>query len=186
MFGLIRDIITTIKSVNKNRQKANYYLSLTASELEKLDDSALIEALDTTLYFDVTGESIDSINDKQRVVSTILNYYLEIQNGGLCQFFVNSSRSFAPYVLISLKQIGADEMFELFNNFISNNDIRLDFLDDFEIYNVDDFKEQYKRYPFEAFDDSFMKLYENNPLEKLLLNFVRQNIETVFDFSKLQ
>lgn len=36
MFGLIRDIITTIKSVNKNRQKANYYLSLTASELENL------------------------------------------------------------------------------------------------------------------------------------------------------
>ena len=58
---------------------------------------------------------------------------MELQNGGLCQFFVNSSRSLAPYVDECLKMVGAEEHRKLFAEFVANNQIDLNNLDSFRI-----------------------------------------------------
>jgi hypothetical protein len=33
------------------------------------------------------------------------------------------------------------------------------------------------RYPFDKFDDSYYELYENEPLEELLVKYAREHIE---------
>lgn len=181
--GILKEILIAIKSVKENQKKVQSYLSLPTQELAKLDDDALMDVLDTTLYFDVTWESIDSLNEEQLIVTTILQFDREIQNGGLCQFFVNSSRYFASFVSTSLERINATKIHTLFNTFISTNNINVSSLDSFEIFDSDDFETQYKRYPFGIFDNTYMKLYESENLETLLLNYVRKNNKNVFNFN---
>lgn len=108
----------------------------------------------------------------------IVNYFdMEIQNGGLCQFFVNSSRLVAPYILECLIKINAVSYKELLETFIADNHISLDDLDSFIIDDVSQFEVQMSRYPFDEFDDSYYELYEKEPLENLLMNYARQHID---------
>ena len=53
---------------------------------------------------------------QQMYVAAILD--MEIQNGGLCQFFVNSSRMVAPIVSEYMSIIGATEHKNLYDTFI--------------------------------------------------------------------
>lgn len=184
--GIIKEIFETIKLAKENQKKTHSYLSLPSQELAQLTDSELIDVLDAQLYFDVNWESIDSLNQEQLTVTTILQFDREIQNGGICQFFVNSSRSFSPFVSSSLERIGATDIQNIFDTFISTNNIDISnaaVLDSFEIFDLKDFETQYKRYPFDDFDNAFMTLYEKENLENLLLDYVRKNHATVFDFN---
>ena len=98
---------------------------------------------------------------------------MELQNGGLCQFFVNSSRSLAPYVDECLQAIGAEKHRKLFAEFVSNNQIDLGNLDSFRISDIEDYAAQTERYDFDAFDNSFFEL---SPLQDFIVAYIKANI----------
>lgn len=102
---------------------------------------------------------------------------MEIQNGGLCQFFVNSSREVAPYILECLEVIGATAYAELLSDFVIKNDISLNDLGSFITEDIDEYEEQTERYPFDEFDDAYYELYEKEPLERFLLEYVKKNLK---------
>ena len=102
---------------------------------------------------------------------------MEVQNGGLCQFFVNSSRDVAPYVVESLNEIGAINYKILLSNFVEEHNINLSDLDSFMIEEVEEFEAQTKRYPFDDFDDKYYELYEKEPLEDLLISYAKKHLE---------
>ena len=83
-------------------------------ELKKLSDDALFETvylqtLDVVDSFPDEETAFSKISIEQKTVYILSIYDMEIQNGGLCQFFVNSSRSLAPYIEDNLNKIGATE-----------------------------------------------------------------------------
>lgn len=149
--------------------------SMSPEQLMALSDNELFE----TVYLRL----INTPNDKETALERIppacwtvyvLNMYdMEIQNGGLCQFFVNPSRALAPHVAECLEAVGAQEHLQLFSGFIESNGVDLNNLSFFLLQDVEEFAEQAKRYDFESFDDSY---YDLPPLYDYIVAYIRANI----------
>jgi len=99
---------------------------------------------------------------------------MEVNNGGLCQFFVNSSRMVAPLVSEYMGIIGAADHKKLYDDFTSKYGIDLNDLSSFDIEEAAEFEEQNQRYPFDEYDDAF---YDMEPLETYLKKFIRENVK---------
>ena len=116
---------------------------LHGEDLLKLSDEMLFETvylqnLDRVESFPDEDIALSQISAVQRTVYILSIYDMEIQNGGLCQFFVNSSSSLAPYVVECMETVGAEEHIQLFTEFVSSNQLDLHNLDSFEIFDIED------------------------------------------------
>lgn len=160
------------------------YNALSQDELLALTDENLLEAVNSILYYDFDENDIDNINPQQKTVLTILSFDCEVQGGGLCSFFVNSSSAFAPFVTESLKNIGALKLERLYHNFIAQNHIDVNDLSSFKTDDIDDYEKQTERFDFDAFDDAFYKIYENENLTDLILPYIKENIAEIFSDRK--
>ena len=149
-----------------------------SKDLSALSDEELYE----TVYFRCIGlvdsypnESIalESINSAQKAFYVLSMYDMEIQNGGLCQFFVNSSEALTLQVDACLEMLGAEDHRELFTGFVKDNGIDLQDLSSFRIDDIQDFAEQTQRYDFDSFDAQY---YGLPPLYNTLIGYVRSNI----------
>ncbi len=158
----------------------------TQEENKQLHGEDLLTLSDDDLYETVYFQNLDiaeSAEDEDRELEQfagarrtvyILNTFdSEIQNGGLCQFFVNSSRLVAPYVSESLKKINADEHLRLFEDFVTANGIDVSNLESFKTNSVREYKKQTKRFDFESFDD---KYYELPALQDKIVEFIKNHI----------
>ena len=135
--------------------------------IEDLSDYDLVEEA----YFGL-GDDFEAFNDAQRVVYTVAEFDMEVQCGGLCQFFYNDCEE-APYVSQSLAEIGAAEYQRLYDDFIADNDIDISGLDEIE------YEDMYDVYPFDDFDDDYYELYGRQPLETILVAYIRAYIDEV-------
>lgn len=151
---------------------------LHGQELLTLSDDDLFE----TVYFqnlDITEAAEDEERELELFTGARKTVYVlslfdsEIQNGGLCQFFVNSSRVVAPYVSESLKVINATEHLAIFEDFITTNNIDVSLLDSFKILSKRGYIKQTKRYDFDSFDD---KYYDLPPLQEKIVAYIKDNI----------
>lgn len=171
--------LNTMMEMMKQRMAEN-----NGSEL--LHGEALLSLSNEELYETVYGQNIaicqeagDSDQEillftgARRTVFVVNLLDMEIQNGGLCQFFVNSSRNVAPYVSQALADIGAEAHRKLFDEFMETNDIDVNDLGSFRIKRIEDFQKQAKRYDFDAFDDRY---YELDALTDLVADYIRKNI----------
>ena len=120
-----------------------------------------------------TDQEVLLFTGARRTVYVVNAFDMEIQNGGLCQFFVNSSRSAAPYVSQALAAIGAEAHRKLFDEFIETNGIDVNDLDSFSVDSIEDYQKQAKRFDFETFDDRY---YELDCLTDPVANYIRENI----------
>ena len=151
---------------------------LHGTKLKKLPDDKLFEAvyfqnLDLIESFADEDIALSQISPARRTVYILSMFDMEIQNGGLCQFFVNSSRSLAPYVGECLKMVGAEEHRKLFAEFVTSNQIDLNNLDSFRISDVEEYAAQIKRYDFDAFENPYCEL---TPLQDFLVAYIKANI----------
>lgn len=140
---------------------------------EQLFETVYLQNLDRVESFPSEYIALSQITPAQRTVYILSIYDMEIQNGGLCQFFVNSSRSLAPYVIECMETVGADAHIQLFSEFISNNAIDLHDLDSFEIFDIEDYEAQEKRYGFEDFNDAYCEL---PTLQAYMIAYIKANI----------
>ncbi len=153
--------------------KEQSYNNMSAEELAALSDSKLCEVLWFRIDYKVETEGLEVLNDYEKVLYTVEYFDMEYLNGGLCQFFVNSSRMVAPFVSESLKVIGAEKHADMYDDFISKNGIDPGDLSAFDTDSIDKYIELSKKYPFDEFDDAFIKL---GLLRPYLEEFVRENI----------
>ena len=162
--------------------KREKYLKMNANELSCLSDDDLRTALSERLMLEQdklnwdTAETLSSFKGAKKIYYIVSCFDMEVLNGGLCQFFVNYSRILAPYVSQCLNTIGASEYERLFSDFVSTNRIDLNDLDSFIIEDADEYAAQTERYPFDNFDDKYCQLYEEAPLENILLAYARENL----------
>lgn len=157
-----------------------------ATEYEKLHGEALLCLSDDELWEAVfnqnlalceeaedTEQELSLFAGARRTVYIVMTFDAEVQNGGLCQFFVNSSRCLAPYVSEALAAVGAKDHQKLYDGFIAANGIDISHLDSFQVSGIRGFRKQTKRYDFDAFDDRY---YELPPLEEQIAHYIRSNI----------
>ena len=140
---------------------------------DKLFETVYLQTLDLVESFADEESALAQISPAQRTVYILSIYDMEIQNGGLCQFFVNSSRSLAPHVNPCLKTVGAEAHNQLFAEFVANNQLDLHNLDSFEIADVKEYAAQTERYDFDAFDNAYFELA---PLQDYIVAYIKANI----------
>lgn len=154
------------------------FKSLSSEELSSLPENKLLSAVYARTEhimneFDDILDGYNSLNQFQKIYYAINYYDMEVQNGGLCQFFANSSRAVAPFISGCLETIGAFEHKKLYDDFVEQNRIDLTDLSSFDVEDMSEYQKQTERYPFDVFDNAF---YDLPPLEGYLLEYVKQNI----------
>lgn len=174
-------IINFFKNVKKeinNIKRQNAYIQMNTEEMAGLNDEELFQAVGVRIESKIhkkytMEEGLTTLNEYEKAFYS--TYYLEteVNNGGLCQYFVNSSRATAPYVSEGLTLIGAERHRKAFDDFVKHNNIDVTDLSSFIIKDVKEFEEQEKRYPFDEYDHAF---YEMESIESYLIPFVRENL----------
>lgn len=185
MFGFIKQIkehkemMKQLKEMlNDNIQKQSAYIAMEPDELSQLSDDELYAAAEARTVHKVEdqGELTDGIrtlSQEEKNFYVCQYYQMEVDNGGLCLFFVNSSREVAPLLSGCLKAVGAAEHQTLFDEFVKENKIDLTDLDSFMIDSEEEYEKQADRYPFDEFDEKFSEL---PPLQTILSAYVRENV----------
>lgn len=152
--------------------------NLHGTELLELSDDDLFE----TVYFqnieiaeasEDPDKELEQFQGARRIVYILGLYDAEVQNGGLCQFFVNSSRNVAPYIIEALASVDAKEHLELFQEFVTANNIDTSNLDSFKVFSKRGYIRQTKRFDFDAFDE---KYYELPGLQEKIVEYIKANI----------
>lgn len=140
---------------------------------DQLFEKIYFENLDFVELFDNEETALFQMSSEQRVVYILSVFDMEIMNGGLCQFFVNSSRLLAPFVDECLETVKADEYRNLFSAFVENNNLDLYDLESFEIMEAEDFSAQAHRCDFDAFNNTYC---EFTPLQEYITAYIKNNI----------
>ena len=121
----------------------------------------LYEELLGKVYNEITfEEDLSLLDENERVFYVLYTFDLEWCNGGLCQFFSNSSGEFAPYISDYLEIVDAIEHKKLYDDFIKENKINVNDLSFFKIEDLNEYQDIVNAYPFEDFDDEFSDLEE--------------------------
>jgi hypothetical protein len=155
-------------------KKAKEIRSMSKEDILAFNNEEFFDAIECVCkdaVFDITSSDI---NEEQKLVYSLNKFEAEVNNGGLCQFFVNSSSECAPYISKALEIIGAFSLKDLFDNFIVTNNIDVNDLSSFKISSIDDYEEQTQRYDFDSFDDKF---YEDKNLHQQIIDYSRKNID---------
>jgi len=161
-------------------------LSFSSAELRDLNDEELGDVLRARVFHVLENryeyDYVQAVSDMSEAMRCALILYTlndEIQNGGLCQYFVNSTSDMAPYAAEALTAVGASGYAALFTSFCAENGIDLTNLSSFKIDNLDDdeYEAQTECYPFADFDDAYYELYEDQPLEELIGAYARKHLD---------
>lgn len=158
----------------KNMKKAKKFRTMSKEVLLSLSDEDFFDAIECLCEDAVYDIKSPDIPEEQKLVYSLNKFEAEVNNGGLCQFFVNSSRECAPYISTALEAIGEHDIKALYDSFIINNKIDVNDLSSFIITSIDEFEAQTKRYDFDSFDDNF---YENEAFHHKIIDYSRKNIE---------
>jgi len=165
--------------LSDSMEKFDEKKQLHGQDLLKLSDDDLFEVvyfqnLDIADGAEDEEHELEQFSGARRTVYILSMFDMEIQNGGLCQFFVNSSSSVAPYVCDALNAVGAHEHRELFENFIAKNNIDVSNLESFKKgTSVRAYIKQTKRFDYETFDDKYSEL---PVLQHKIVAYIKDNI----------
>ena len=168
--GIFGTIIYNIK----NMKKAKKFRTMGKDGLLALDDEEFYDAIECVCEDAVYDMKETSLTDEQKIVYSLNKFEAEVNNGGLCQFFVNSSSECAPYISKALAAVGALELKTLFDDFIQKNNIDVNDLSSFKISDIDEYEAQTERFDFDSFDDKF---YENEDIHQQIINYSRKHVE---------
>ena len=166
--GFLAEIIGE-QSENRNLHGA----ALLTLDDDELFDAVYYQNLEIAGEDEDTSAQLERFTGARRVVFILSLYDAEVQNGGLCQFFVNSSRAAAPCVCKALKSVGASEHLKLFEEFIAENNIDVCDLESFKVQSHRGYVKQTKRFDFDAFDD---KYYDLPALQESVVEYIKNNI----------
>lgn len=173
--GFLSTVLYNIRQM----KRAKNLRSMSIEDILLLDDEELYDAIDcvcTDAIDSVSDMTAPELNEVQKYVYSLLRFEAEVNNGGLCQFFVNSSSVCAPYISAAMLAIGATELKMLFDNFIIENQINVNDLSSFKIDSLEEYEAQTERFDFDSFDDKF---YESYDFHQQIIDYARKHIEQI-------
>ncbi len=171
--------LKTFSIIGNFKSQMKKHTQMSTEELSVLNDEELFSAIsdrvdDEIYYADDIKSALANANKQKQVFYTAYWYEAEVNNGGLCQYFANSSNLTAPYLSETLEIIGAKEHKENFDKFVKDNNIDVNDLSMFESDDVDEYIEKTELLDFDKFDEKF---YELEPIQDYLVKYARENIE---------
>lgn len=176
VFSVAKALIRTQKEYKALRRKAE---GITLSEAAALSDEELTVCVSCRLE-DVDYSELAALPEPARFLCALNAYQAEVNNGGLCQYFVNSSRDTAPYLEKALSAVGAERHWEQFHDFMESNRIDVNDLSDFILEDIDEFEEKCELYAFDEFDTAFYELEAEESLEALSAAYIRNHLSDFF------
>ena len=108
---------------------------------------------------------------------TVLMFDMEIQNGGIAQFFWNDGSAYAAIVPNMLRETGLDDVAALYEKFLQENYITMEEIDSYRERFPDMGDDFYSLHPFDAFDETYMKIWEETNWNDRVLQYVDQHPE---------
>ena len=118
-------------------------------------------------------------NEKQKAVVAVINFDMEIQNGGLAQYLINEDDEYIANILDYLRIVGAEEQAMLLETFMTENNIEFKSV---ETNSIEESIEFEKSKPFDEFNDAYMEIYTPDEtwkpdFEGLIVSYIQENIE---------
>ncbi len=155
------------------------YVSMSTEDLGVLSDNERVFAVLMRIEkivdsYSGLNDALELLNDYQRYFYAVYSFDGEVNNGGIMQFFTNSSRATLPYVSDGLREMGAAEHQKVYDLLISRYEIDVDGLAAADEDELEEYLEEYGRYPLENFDASY---YTLTPLQKNIEAYVKDNIQ---------
>ena len=141
-----------------------------------LDDDEFYDKMMIHIINTVSGISDTSINEEQKTVYVLVLLEMEVSNGGLVQFFSNSSGECAPYVSEALEKAGAVDIKALYEKTIDKYDIDVWDLSPFKTEDMDEFSALYEKYDFDSFDNACVM---NDGLREHITEYMKDNIDSI-------
>ena len=108
-----------------------------------------------------------------RALFIVLIFDMEIQNGGLAQFFWNCGVIYAKLLPDALRFTGLSDVADLYESFIHDNDITLDVIASFR-ERAPGFVESYEWYDwydYDTFDDAYMRIWEETDINQRFIDY---------------
>ena len=174
-----RQFVKSVKAMVKEfKAREGTYIAMTIEDLKELPDEYLYEAATERASNIVSSrkdplEGFLLLSGAQKVIYIADLYDSEVQNGGLCQAFVNSSGMFANKYANALSVIGAEDHKALFEEFVAKNHIDLSDMSLFAADTIKEYQDQTERFEYDAFDDAY---YELPPIGEYIARYARQHI----------
>lgn len=139
------------------------YVPLDLSDFSKLSDDELYDEMPTFVF------GADELNEKQHIALVTYEFEMEFANGGVSQYFGNTSGEHIDELCNCLRIIGAE-------NYAKKCE---DFINKYNIKSSDFIKAHHKKiesmYPYNELEDAIMHFYYDDPLSKYLVDYVRAN-----------
>jgi hypothetical protein len=137
----------------------------------KYRTDSLVLAFEQAIGQKAEREGKEHLNDEERIVLAVEALEREVNNGGYDQFFVNSSREFAPIIVGALQRIGCKKTANITQKAIKAlgiSDLRSDAIEE-----VICTRDEERRNRLNRCDDSFYKNTE--PIAERLFAFIKAN-----------
>ncbi len=112
-----------------------------------------------------------------QALHVVLIFDMEIQNGGVAQFFWNDGSAYAALVPEMLREMGLDDVAALYESFIVENYIQMEEIDSYRERFPDMGEEFYSLHPFDEFDEAYMKLWAETNLNSRFLDYAEGHPE---------
>lgn len=168
------------KSVEAFKNKPRYK-ELTIEIIDQTPDDDLLYLVFDTLCqhfpndFTKEFETLTKWVQSRQAIYIIWSLEGEVNNGGFNQFYCNPSGQYANLLPDALRLIKAPKFANLMER--ANATYKEDFaiITKYIDGSLEGFSKSYKDNPLNKFDDEFYALYQTEDLQKLQLEFVRQN-----------
>ena len=112
-----------------------------------------------------------------QALHVVLVFDMEIQNGGVAQFFWNQGSSYAALVAEMLRETGLEDIAALYGDFLYDNYIQLEEIDSYRDQFPHMDENYYECHPFESFDKAYMKIWEETNFNDRILRYACQHPE---------
>lgn len=153
--------------------------TMSAEELIALPDDELVHAVidrADAKHGGNAAEETGKLSEPERWAYVAARYDMEFMNGGLCQYFANSSRFTAPYLADALYAIGANKTQRHFSDFVTKHGIDVAELGMFAGDSHTEYLKNTQRYPFDEFDETCAAINEDENLQALIEQYVRTHL----------
>ena len=150
--------------------------SVQKEKLLQMNDDEFYEKMYFYCIDTVSGVHDVTASDEEKTLYVLYMLDMEVGNGGLCQFFVNSSSECAPYVSEALEKAGALKIKKLYDDFIAANNIDVNDLSSFIATDYAAYLALTQRYDFDSFDDAF---YQVENIRDSIVTYARENIDRI-------
>jgi hypothetical protein len=155
------------------------YKKLTSQTIDTIEERKLEQAVVGNIVAKMLSDLSDEydivmkLSKSQQAIYVIWLVESEVNNGGFNQFFYNSSREFAEYMVEAFTTIGAVKFSNLVQQAYETYKREKEKISKQQDGSSEGFSKSYEKNPLNKYDDEFYALYKKEDLNQLKIDFIR-------------